>query len=64
MRGLETLGGWRGGPAWLSDLGRGQPQTRFPSTQISAPGSSGLSIYDNWIRYYNRSSSVYGLVPR
>ncbi|KAI4561851.1 hypothetical protein MJG53_016905 [Ovis ammon polii x Ovis aries] len=30
---------------------------------ISAPGSSGLSIYDNWIRYYNRSSSVYGLVP-
>ncbi|XP_055436835.1 aminopeptidase NAALADL1 [Bubalus kerabau] len=31
--------------------------------QISAPGSSGLSIYDNWIRYYNRSSSVYGLVP-
>ncbi|KAI4530099.1 hypothetical protein MG293_019955 [Ovis ammon polii] len=32
-------------------------------TEISAPGSSGLSIYDNWIRYYNRSSSVYGLVP-
>uniref|UniRef100_A0A8C6ED82 Aminopeptidase NAALADL1 n=1 Tax=Moschus moschiferus TaxID=68415 RepID=A0A8C6ED82_MOSMO len=31
--------------------------------QISAPGSSGLSIYDNWIRYYNRSSPVYGLVP-
>ncbi|KAF4009872.1 hypothetical protein G4228_001235 [Cervus hanglu yarkandensis] len=32
-------------------------------TEISAPGSSGLSIYGNWIRYYNRSSSVYGLVP-
>lgn len=60
--------GWR--PWWVArrtclfDLGRAQPQTRFPSTQISAPGSSGLSIYDNWIRYYNRSSSVYGLVPR
>ncbi|EDM12570.1 rCG47528, isoform CRA_a [Rattus norvegicus] len=31
--------------------------------EISAPGSSGLSIYDNWIRYTNRSSPVYGLVP-
>ncbi|XP_052047710.1 aminopeptidase NAALADL1 [Apodemus sylvaticus] len=32
--------------------------------EISAPGSSGLSIYDNWIRYTNRTSPVYGLVPR
>ncbi|XP_028626961.1 N-acetylated-alpha-linked acidic dipeptidase-like protein [Grammomys surdaster] len=31
--------------------------------EISAPGSSGLSIYDNWIRYTNRSSPVYGVVP-
>ncbi|KAF6105006.1 N-acetylated alpha-linked acidic dipeptidase like 1 [Phyllostomus discolor] len=31
--------------------------------QIPAPGPGGLSIYDNWIRYFNRSSSVYGLVP-
>ncbi|CAO2584405.1 Aminopeptidase NAALADL1 [Lemmus lemmus] len=31
--------------------------------EISAPGRSGLSIYDNWIRYTNRSSTVYGLVP-
>ncbi|XP_032746973.1 aminopeptidase NAALADL1 [Rattus rattus] len=31
--------------------------------EISAPGSSGLSVYDNWIRYTNRSSPVYGLVP-
>ncbi|XP_021494191.1 aminopeptidase NAALADL1 [Meriones unguiculatus] len=31
--------------------------------EISAPGPSGLSIYDNWIRYTNRSSPVYGLVP-
>ncbi|XP_031245266.1 aminopeptidase NAALADL1 [Mastomys coucha] len=31
--------------------------------EISAPGSSGLSIYDNWIRYTNRTSPVYGLVP-
>ncbi|GAB1302086.1 Aminopeptidase NAALADL1 [Apodemus speciosus] len=32
--------------------------------EISAPGSSGLSIYDNWIRYTNRTSPVYGLVPK
>ncbi|XP_054426596.1 aminopeptidase NAALADL1 [Pteronotus mesoamericanus] len=31
--------------------------------QITAPGAGGLSIYDNWIRYFNRSSPVYGLVP-
>ncbi|CAH6793600.1 aminopeptidase NAALADL1 [Phodopus roborovskii] len=31
--------------------------------EISAPGPSGLSIYDNWIRYTNRSSSVYGPIP-
>ncbi|XP_005351841.1 N-acetylated-alpha-linked acidic dipeptidase-like protein [Microtus ochrogaster] len=31
--------------------------------EISAPGRSGLSIYDNWIQYTNRSSTVYGLVP-
>uniref|UniRef100_A0A673UZM3 Aminopeptidase NAALADL1 n=1 Tax=Suricata suricatta TaxID=37032 RepID=A0A673UZM3_SURSU len=31
--------------------------------QIRAPGSEDLSIYDNWIRYFNRSSPAYGLVP-
>uniref|UniRef100_H0V8X6 Aminopeptidase NAALADL1 n=1 Tax=Cavia porcellus TaxID=10141 RepID=H0V8X6_CAVPO len=31
--------------------------------EISSPGPSGLSIYDNWIRYNNRSSPVYGLIP-
>ncbi|XP_006861013.1 PREDICTED: N-acetylated-alpha-linked acidic dipeptidase-like protein [Chrysochloris asiatica] len=31
--------------------------------QVPAPGPRGLSIYDNWIRYFNRSSSVYGLIP-
>ncbi|XP_007942980.1 aminopeptidase NAALADL1 [Orycteropus afer afer] len=31
--------------------------------QIPAPGPGGLTIYDNWIRYFNRSSSVYGLIP-
>uniref|UniRef100_A0A8D1VWU2 Aminopeptidase NAALADL1 n=1 Tax=Sus scrofa TaxID=9823 RepID=A0A8D1VWU2_PIG len=31
--------------------------------QIPAPGRSSLSIYDNWIQYFNRSSPVYGLVP-
>ncbi|PNI93941.1 NAALADL1 isoform 21, partial [Pan troglodytes] len=29
-----------------------------------SPGPGDLSIYDNWIRYFNRSSPVYGLVPR
>ncbi|KAK2100193.1 Aminopeptidase naaladl1 [Saguinus oedipus] len=31
---------------------------------IRSPGPGDLSIYDNWIRYFNRSSPVYGLVPR
>ncbi|XP_037694395.1 aminopeptidase NAALADL1 isoform X2 [Choloepus didactylus] len=31
--------------------------------QIQAPDPSDLSIYDNWIRYFNRSSPVYGVVP-
>ncbi|KAM8815087.1 aminopeptidase NAALADL1 [Rhynchonycteris naso] len=31
--------------------------------QIPALGPGSLSIYDNWIRYFNRSSPVYGLVP-
>ncbi|KAM5249093.1 aminopeptidase NAALADL1 [Ctenodactylus gundi] len=31
--------------------------------EITAPGPSGLSIYDNWIRYTNRSSPVYGRIP-
>ncbi|XP_036783961.2 aminopeptidase NAALADL1 [Manis pentadactyla] len=31
--------------------------------QILAPGPGSLSIYDNWIRYFNRSSPAYGLVP-
>ncbi|XP_012318300.1 aminopeptidase NAALADL1 [Aotus nancymaae] len=31
--------------------------------EIRSPGPGELSIYDNWIRYFNRSSPVYGLVP-
>ncbi|XP_047548593.1 aminopeptidase NAALADL1 [Lutra lutra] len=31
--------------------------------QIPAPSPVGLSIYDNWIRYSNRSSPAYGVVP-
>uniref|UniRef100_A0A8C6RA94 Aminopeptidase NAALADL1 n=1 Tax=Nannospalax galili TaxID=1026970 RepID=A0A8C6RA94_NANGA len=31
--------------------------------EIKAPGPSGLSIYDNWIRYTNRSSPVYSWIP-
>lgn len=37
---------------------------RFLLHQIPSPGPGSLSIYDNWIRYFNRSSPVYGLVPR
>uniref|UniRef100_A0A8C5LD94 Aminopeptidase NAALADL1 n=1 Tax=Jaculus jaculus TaxID=51337 RepID=A0A8C5LD94_JACJA len=31
--------------------------------EINAPGHSGLSIYNNWIQYSNRTSPVYGLIP-
>ncbi|XP_027800558.1 aminopeptidase NAALADL1 [Marmota flaviventris] len=31
--------------------------------EIDSPGPSGLSIYDNWKRHFNRSSPVYGTVP-
>ncbi|KAL4697238.1 hypothetical protein H8959_002936 [Pygathrix nigripes] len=31
--------------------------------EIRSPGPGDLSIYDNWIRYFNRSSPEYGLVP-
>ncbi|XP_053305395.1 aminopeptidase NAALADL1 [Spea bombifrons] len=30
--------------------------------QVQAPISPSLSVYDNWIRYFNRSSSIYGKV--
>ncbi|XP_069821607.1 aminopeptidase NAALADL1 [Dendropsophus ebraccatus] len=33
--------------------------------QVTTPISTSLSVYDNWIRYFNRTSSIYGgLVPR
>ncbi|XP_058162164.1 aminopeptidase NAALADL1 [Dasypus novemcinctus] len=31
--------------------------------QVKVPGPGDLSVYDNWIRYFNRSSPAYGLVP-
>ncbi|XP_012633483.1 aminopeptidase NAALADL1 [Microcebus murinus] len=31
--------------------------------EIRSPGPGDLSIYDNWMRYFNRSSLVYGVVP-
>lgn len=54
---MGPVSGWGG-------AGRADPETRFPSGQIPAPGPGGLSIYDNWLRYFNRSSPAYGLVPR
>ncbi|XP_056384453.1 aminopeptidase NAALADL1 isoform X2 [Hyla sarda] len=33
--------------------------------QVKTPVSASLSVYDNWIRYFNRTSSLYGgLVPQ
>ncbi|XP_043825515.1 aminopeptidase NAALADL1 [Dromiciops gliroides] len=32
--------------------------------QVSAPGKSNLTVYDNWLQYSNRSSPAHGLIPR
>ncbi|KAL6114741.1 naaladl1 [Pungitius sinensis] len=32
--------------------------------QVDAPGLGATSVYDNWIRYANRTSSAHGPVPR
>lgn len=32
------------------------------SKQVDAPGTT-MSVYDNWIRYYNRTSPNYGIIP-
>ncbi|XP_061115518.1 aminopeptidase NAALADL1 [Conger conger] len=31
--------------------------------QVKTPGSDSTSVYDNWIRFFNRSSSTHGLIP-
>ncbi|XP_072243611.1 aminopeptidase NAALADL1 [Leuresthes tenuis] len=31
--------------------------------QVSAPGVDSASVYDNWLRYFNRTSPTYGLIP-
>ncbi|KAJ8005614.1 hypothetical protein DPEC_G00119770 [Dallia pectoralis] len=33
------------------------------SQQVKIPGSESTSVYDNWIRYFNRSSPAYGVIP-
>ncbi|KAL6465985.1 hypothetical protein MHYP_G00261180 [Metynnis hypsauchen] len=33
------------------------------SKQVKAAGSNTVSVYDNWIEYFNRSSPTYGLIP-
>ncbi|XP_062398715.1 aminopeptidase NAALADL1 [Sardina pilchardus] len=33
------------------------------SKQVKTPGSDSISVYDNWIRYFNRSSPTYGIIP-
>ncbi|XP_045891609.1 aminopeptidase NAALADL1 [Micropterus dolomieu] len=32
--------------------------------QVDAPGLDSTSVYDNWIRYSNRTSPAHGLIPR
>ncbi|XP_043967032.1 aminopeptidase NAALADL1 [Gambusia affinis] len=32
--------------------------------QVSAPGFDSTSVYDNWIRYTNRTSPTHGIIPR
>ncbi|XP_001380124.2 aminopeptidase NAALADL1 [Monodelphis domestica] len=31
--------------------------------QVRAPGTSNLTVYDNWLQHSNRSSPVHGLIP-
>ncbi|KAL0979845.1 hypothetical protein UPYG_G00190570 [Umbra pygmaea] len=33
------------------------------SKQVKTPGSDSISVYDNWIRYFNRTSPTYGVIP-
>uniref|UniRef100_A0A673X7S5 Aminopeptidase NAALADL1 n=1 Tax=Salmo trutta TaxID=8032 RepID=A0A673X7S5_SALTR len=33
------------------------------SKQVKTPGSDSTSVYDNWIRYFNRTSPAYGVIP-
>lgn len=32
--------------------------------EVSAPGDSSISVYDNWIKYSNRTSQTHGIIPR
>ncbi|XP_038161766.1 aminopeptidase NAALADL1 [Cyprinodon tularosa] len=34
------------------------------SKQVTAPGFDSTSVYDNWIRYSNRTSPTHGVIPR
>uniref|UniRef100_A0AAR2LXB8 Peptidase M28 domain-containing protein n=1 Tax=Pygocentrus nattereri TaxID=42514 RepID=A0AAR2LXB8_PYGNA len=33
------------------------------SKQVKAAGSNTVSVYDNWIKYFNKTSPTYGLIP-
>uniref|UniRef100_A0A6Q2Y5Z9 Aminopeptidase NAALADL1 n=1 Tax=Esox lucius TaxID=8010 RepID=A0A6Q2Y5Z9_ESOLU len=35
----------------------------FVLLQVKTPGSESTSVYDNWIRYFNRTSPTYGVIP-
>lgn len=69
-RGRALCGGRTLGCTWPRTLqvavsGEGPPaRLDDPPRQITAPGPNKLSVYDNWIRYFNRTSPVYGSIPR
>uniref|UniRef100_A0AAR2KP82 Aminopeptidase NAALADL1 n=1 Tax=Pygocentrus nattereri TaxID=42514 RepID=A0AAR2KP82_PYGNA len=35
----------------------------FGKIQVKAAGSNTVSVYDNWIKYFNKTSPTYGLIP-
>uniref|UniRef100_A0A4W5KK64 Aminopeptidase NAALADL1 n=1 Tax=Hucho hucho TaxID=62062 RepID=A0A4W5KK64_9TELE len=35
----------------------------FAFLKVKTPGSDSTSVYDNWIRYFNRTSPAYGVIP-
>ncbi|KAI4877165.1 hypothetical protein NFI96_020668 [Prochilodus magdalenae] len=46
----------------------GRPKLRYKDTckqdlKVKAAGSNTVSVYDNWIRYFNRTSPTYGTIP-
>uniref|UniRef100_A0A4W4GKG0 Aminopeptidase NAALADL1 n=1 Tax=Electrophorus electricus TaxID=8005 RepID=A0A4W4GKG0_ELEEL len=41
----------------------GSPTVQNVIFKVNIPGSDSVSVYDNWIRYSNRTSAAYGNIP-